>query len=85
MMAARELELRIAALEAEVSRLKNRIETENPEPQDWWNTIAGSFANDPIYDEAMKPGRESRELLRPRKSKSPMRNQLPDEKIEGEE
>ena len=32
----------------------------------WWRQIAGRFANDPVYDEAMRLGRQYRESLRPK-------------------
>jgi hypothetical protein len=58
------LEHRVAALEADMARLK----VSKP----WWEQIAGTFANDPVYLEAMRLGRQYRESLRPpsqRKSK----------------
>jgi hypothetical protein len=58
-----QLEERVALLEAEVARLKNKIGTESP-PQPWWEKIAGAFAENPAYDEAMRLGREYRESLR---------------------
>ena len=32
----------------------------------WWESIAGTFANTPDYDEAMKLGKDYRESLRPK-------------------
>lgn len=55
-----QLEERLAHLEAEVARLKRKVE--NPSP--WWEQIAGTFADNPAYDEAMHLGREYRESLR---------------------
>jgi hypothetical protein len=60
-----ELAKRLATLEAEVARLKAQVESQAPSKQPWWERIAGRFANDPIYDEAMRLGREYRESLRP--------------------
>ena len=59
-------EARIAALEAELARLKAIIEkpTESEEP--WWKKLAGKYANDPTCDEATRLGREYRESLRPK-------------------
>ena len=59
------LEKRVAALEAEVSRLK-QIGSSTTEPQKpWWEESRGTFKNDPAYDEAMQLGREWRKAQRP--------------------
>jgi hypothetical protein len=72
-MATMKLKDRVAALEAEVARLKVQLESSNRNSKDWVDKIAGSFANDPIYEEAMRLGRQYRESLRPkpRKLKKP--------------
>jgi hypothetical protein len=68
-MASTTLAERVAALEAEVARLKSKIEAvDSPKP--WWEQIAGTFQNDPIYDQAMWLGRQYRQSLQP---KSPTR------------
>lgn len=56
-----ELEKRIAVLEAEVALLKSKSEKKAEARMPWWEQIAGTFADDPIYDEAMRLGREYRE------------------------
>jgi len=53
------VESRLAALEEEVSRLKNLVEEKAKRP--WWREIAGTFKDDPYYEMAMKAGREYRE------------------------
>jgi hypothetical protein len=58
------LEERMAILEAEVARLRQQVELKTINTPPWWEKIAGSFANDPVYDEAMKLGQEYRESLR---------------------
>ena len=58
------LEKRDAALEEELTALRRKFEAAG-EP--WWKRIAGTFEHDPIYEEAMKLGREYRESLRPKK------------------
>jgi hypothetical protein len=61
------LEQRVSNLEAEVSKLKHKIDefiTDKP----WWQQITGTFEDDPMYDEAMKRGRQYRESLRPKVS-----------------
>jgi hypothetical protein len=54
-----DLERRVTALETDLARLK----TQAGKP--WWEQIAGTFANDPIYDAAMELGREYRRSLKP--------------------
>lgn len=64
------LEERVSALEEEVSRLRIRLNVKTG-TQPWWESIAGTFANDPIYAEAMRLGRQWRESTRPRRAKKP--------------
>jgi putative transposase len=60
------LEQRVAALEAEVTKLKRKIDAiETTKP--WWEHIAGTFQNDPLYEQAMRLGRQYRQSLRPKK------------------
>jgi hypothetical protein len=61
------LEQRVSDLEAEVSKLKHKIDefiTDKP----WWLQITGTFEDDSMYDEVMKRGRQYRESLRPKAS-----------------
>jgi hypothetical protein len=58
-----QLEERLTLLEAEVDRLKRKIDL-NPAVLPWWEKIAGTFSENSAYDEAMKLGREYRELDR---------------------
>lgn len=63
-MPATKIEKRIAALEEELSTLKDRmdaIDTTVP----WWDRIAGTFQDDPVYAKAMKLGRDYRQSLKP--------------------
>ena len=56
-----ELEKRIAVLEAEVALLKSKVEKKDDTNKVlWWEEIAGTFSDDPVYDEAMRLGREYR-------------------------
>lgn len=64
-MASSSLEQRVAALEVEVARLKNKLE-ERDTTVLWWEQIAGTFQNDPIYDHAMRLGQEYRQSLQPK-------------------
>ena len=68
-MASAPLEDRVAALEAEVARLRANVEGEKQTAPDWLDRIWGSFANDPLHEEAMRLGREWRESSRPRPGK----------------
>jgi hypothetical protein len=68
-MARAKLEARVTALEEEVARLKAKLEDTAKSPIPWWKKIAGTFANDPIYEEAMRLGRKYRESLRPKPRK----------------
>ena len=67
-MAFAQIEQRVAALEAEVTRLKQRLEAVTKPAVPWWQEIYGTFADDPLHEEAMKAGREYRESLRPKGS-----------------
>ena len=61
------LEQRVADREAEVATLKRKLDNlDRTTP--WWEQIAGTFENDPIYDKAMQLGREYRQSLRPKAS-----------------
>ncbi len=58
-----QIEERLSHLETEVARLKNKIEKDSSS-KPWWEQIAGTFADESAYDEAMQLGREYRESLR---------------------
>ena len=67
-----QLEQRVAALEAEVAKLKSKLaERETSLP--WWERIVGTFQDDPIYEQAMQLGRQYRQSLRPRPSPRPQK------------
>jgi hypothetical protein len=66
-MSTASLEARIAALEREVRHLKDLVD--KGQRKRGWRIIIGAFANDPLYEEAMRLGREYRESQRPRKRK----------------
>jgi hypothetical protein len=65
LMASARLERRVAALEAEVAQLKRKLE-EQDTITPWWEQIAGTFQNDPIYERAMRLGQQYRQSLRPK-------------------
>jgi hypothetical protein len=62
-----QLEQRVSDLEAEMDKLKRRL-NQLDDAKPWWEQITGTFEDDPIYDEAMKRGRQYRESLRPKAS-----------------
>ncbi len=68
-MAVAEIELRVAALESEVTRLKQRLEEPAESKRHWVDEVYGAFANDPDFLEAMRLGRKYRESLRPKQTK----------------
>jgi hypothetical protein len=59
---------RVAELEEKVDRLQRLLAGREKKDVPWWDKIAGTFANDPIYEEAMRLGREYREAQRPKSS-----------------
>jgi predicted phosphoadenosine phosphosulfate sulfurtransferase len=65
-MSALSVEQRLAALEAEVQRLRRVIDQEKLAPG--WKRMVGAFLNDPYFEKAMKYGRQYRESLRPKKA-----------------
>ena len=68
-MAVPQIEQRVAALEAEVTLLKQKLKAVTKPTTPWWQQIYGTFADDPLYEEAMRLGREYRESLRPKPKK----------------
>jgi hypothetical protein len=66
-----ELEKRLLNLEKIVAQLQEQAKRENP-----WPSIIGHFANDAIFDEIIRLGRDYRESQRPdrKKKKSPRKS-----------
>ena len=61
-MATETLENRLATLETRFDTLQRLFDEQLLQRQKrGWRAIVGTFANDPIYDEAMRLGREWRE------------------------
>jgi len=59
-MTASQIEKRLTVLESEVARLKSA-----PKPKNrWWDKIAGVFADDPLFEQAMRHGRAARDAHR---------------------
>lgn len=59
-MPTEKLAARVAALENEVARLRRDLEGERAGERPWWEHIAGTFAQDRVYKEAMKLGQQQR-------------------------
>ena len=70
MSAIEKLEQRLAALEAEVVKLKKKGGAPNEDNHPWWEKIYGTFEGDPHYEEAMELGRKYRESFRPKPRKA---------------
>ena len=65
-MAAPKIELRVAALEEDVARLKQRLRESAEPDRHWVDSVYGVFADDPDFLEAMRLGRQYRDSLRPK-------------------
>jgi hypothetical protein len=70
-MAVGELDARVAALEAEMAQLKQRLQSPPVTKRHWVDRVYGAFANDPDFLEAMRLGRKYRESLRPKSAPKP--------------
>jgi len=64
-MNSKELENRVAKLEETVAQLKAQLANGKSADWQWWREGAGRFANDPVFDEIVRLGREYRESLHP--------------------
>lgn len=65
------LEARVAALEHEVTRLRRDLESGRGGGKPWWEQIAGTFARDRMYKEAMRLGQQQRRAQKSPPSKQP--------------
>ncbi|MCG8362630.1 MAG: hypothetical protein MJA27_04750 [Pseudanabaenales cyanobacterium] len=54
------LEARVAALEEELAQLKQMLAGFLQNETPWWMKVAGSFENDPTFDEAVRFAQEWR-------------------------
>jgi hypothetical protein len=66
MMTTQQLEARLATLEQEMAQVKQMLIPDGASMaiQPWWEKIAGSFADDPDFDEAERLGREWRKSVK---------------------
>lgn len=58
---SQKLEVRVASLEAELAQMKQMLSGFLQQQAPWWLKVAGSFENDPTFDEAVRLGQEWRE------------------------
>jgi hypothetical protein len=65
-MAKADLEQRVAALEVEIVRLREIVAEQARTNRHGWKKVVGSFEDDPMFEEAMRLGREYRESTRPK-------------------
>jgi hypothetical protein len=59
------LEERMTHLEQEFEQVKKRLPEAPATPKSWLDQVFGSFKDDPIYEEAMRLGREFRNSQQP--------------------
>jgi hypothetical protein len=58
-------EVRLARLEADVREMKALLQAQQPDStKPWWESVVGTFANDPVFEEIDRLGREIREKER---------------------
>jgi hypothetical protein len=57
---SQQLEARVATLEAELAQLKQLLSGVPQHKAPWWFKVAGSFKDDPTFDEAVRFGQEWR-------------------------
>ena len=70
-MTLEELTKRVEVLEAALAELRaKQVPTTNGQ-RPWWEAEVGRFANDPVFDEVVRLGREYRESQHPDKMKKP--------------
>lgn len=62
-MNATNLEERIAALEREMREVKSVLKTVSGTQRPWWERLAGTFKDDPLFDEIVEAGAAYRRSL----------------------
>jgi hypothetical protein len=68
-MTVADLEKRLSALEKKVEELQARVLPSPAAQRNWWRDDAGRFADDPVFDEIVRLGRQYRESLHPDRRK----------------
>jgi hypothetical protein len=64
-MPAEALEERVALLEADMLQLKRQLAQNKQDRAPWWEQIAGTFADDPAFEEATRLGQQYRAAQHP--------------------
>ncbi|MBU7586107.1 MAG: hypothetical protein KAF91_25105 [Nostoc sp. TH1S01] len=57
---SQQLEARVATLETELAQVKQMLSGVSQKKVPWWLKVAGSFQDDPNFDEAVRLGQEWR-------------------------
>jgi len=57
---SQQLESRVATLETELAQMRQMLSVLVPKKTSWWLKVAGSFENDPHFEEVVKLGQEWR-------------------------
>ncbi|MEH2380450.1 MAG: hypothetical protein ACYT04_59535 [Nostoc sp.] len=57
---SQQLEARVATLETELAQMKQMLSGFLQKQTPWWLKVAGSFENDPTFEEAVRFGEEWR-------------------------
>ncbi len=68
-MTLNELAKRVAELERQLEDVKNQVKKQ-PEGLPWWMTGTGRHANDPVFDEIIRLGKQYRDSLHPNAKKA---------------
>ena len=64
------LEQRVKSLEKQIAELRRQSKANGSGGREWLGDLYGKFAGDPIFEKAMKLGRQYRLSLRPGASKA---------------
>ncbi len=57
------LEQRVSTLETELSEIKRMLAKSSQQKSPWWLKVAGSFEQDPTFDEVVQLGQEWRKSV----------------------
>lgn len=62
---------RLERLEGDVKEIKAMLQAQQVPKQPWWEEMIGVFADDPVFDEIDRLGREIREKERKKARRAP--------------